>query len=51
LRSERDANDDVEITKFGVPIFLDQLIKTLAIEQSDKPKESSSVLGNAMGCS
>lgn len=51
LRSETDANADAEKTRFGVPMFLDQLIKTLAIEQSDKPQASRSVSGNAMGSS
>ena len=51
LRSETPSESDVEKTRFGVPMFLDQLIKTLEIEQTATPQASRTVSGSATGAS
>lgn len=39
---------DTELS-YGVPLFLDQLIKTLEVEQTSRPMESRKVSGTAGG--
>ena len=46
-----DADADAEKTRFGIPLFLSQLIKTLEIEQSASPQASHDVSGSALGSS
>lgn len=51
LRSQADPDADTEKTRFGVPLFLNQLIKTLEIEQTAMPQASLSVSGSPIGSS
>ena len=51
VRSESGLEADTDKTRFGVPLFLDQLIKTLEIEQSATPLASRRVSGSATGSS
>ena len=51
LRSQTDLDAETEKTRFGVPLFLNQLIKTLEIEQTSTPGASLSVSGAALGFS
>lgn len=51
LRSELNPDADAEKTRFGIPLFLNQVIKTLEIEQADVPSSSQSVSGPAIGSS
>ena len=51
LRSELSPGADVEKTRFGIPLFLNQVIKTLEIEHADVPSSSQSVSGSALGSS
>ena len=51
LRSQTDLDAEAEKTRFGVPLFLNQLIKTLEIEQTSTPEASLSVSGAALGFS
>lgn len=46
-RSPPESNQDV--SHYGVPIFLDQLIHTLKVEKSEKPLSSQSISGPAGG--
>ena len=51
LRSQTDLDAEAEKTRFGVPLFLNQLIKTLEIEQTSTPGASLGVSGAALGFS
>ena len=51
LRSELNPDADAEKTRFGIPLFLNQVIKTLEIEHADVPSSSQSVSGPAIGSS
>ena len=51
VRSESGLEADTDKTRFGVPMFLDQLIKTLEIEQTTTPLASRRVSGSATGSS
>ena len=51
VRSETESGADAEKTRFGIPLFLSQLIKTLEIEQSARPQASHDVSGSALGSS
>ena len=51
LRSELNPDADAEKTRFGIPLFLNQVIKTLEIEHVDVPSSSQSVSGPAIGSS
>ena len=51
VRSDSSSEADADKTRFGVPMFLDQLIKTLKIEQTATPLASRSVSGSATGAS
>ena len=51
VRSETESGADAEKTRFGIPLFLSQLIKTLAIEQTARPQASHDVSGSALGSS
>jgi len=44
--SPRPTEQELE---FGVPLFIDQLIKTLRLEQSSQPKRGEKVSGDATG--
>lgn len=50
-RLDTTPDADAEQTSFGVPLFLDQLIKTLQIEQTATPSLSRDVSGSAAGSS
>ena len=50
-RFNTSPDTDAEKTRFGVPLFLEQLIKTLEIEQTASPLTSRSVSGSASGSS
>ena len=45
------ADADAEKSRFGVPLFLEQLVKTLEIEQTAAPLASREVSGSAAGSS
>jgi signal transduction histidine kinase len=47
LRTEAQAND--EHLTHGIPLFIDQIIKTLQVEQSSEPMQSRKVSGPAGG--
>src|SRR6476659_2249625 len=47
-RRNLDGKNEAELT-FGISIFLDQLIKTLRVEQSAEPLQSIKVSGQASG--
>ena len=53
LRSELelDLGVDAGKTRFGIPLFLNQVIKTLEIEHAGEPSASQSVSGSAIGSS
>ena len=49
--TDTDADADAGKNRFGIPLFLGQLIKTLEIEQSARPQASSDVSGTSLGSS
>lgn len=51
LATDANAGEDVGKNRSGIPLFLDQLIKTLEIEQSDRPHASEDVSGTSLGSS
>ena len=50
-RLDTNPEADAEKTRFGVPLFLDQLIRTLEIEQTATPLASCNISGSAAGSS
>ena len=50
-RLNTNSDTDSEKTSFGVPVFLDQIIKTLEIEQTATPLASRNVSGSDEGFS